>query len=88
MWLVLFVIEVFIKLFFDRVENKVLNYWIIWVRMIVESLKLIMVFFFSLYVEYEFKKFNWEMIKVMLEKFVSVDKINFLGNSWIVFSWM
>lgn len=88
MWLVLFVIEVFIKLFFDRVENNVLNYWIIWVRMIVEILKLIMVFFFSLYVEYEFKKFNWEMIKVMLEKFVSVDKINFLGNSWIVFSWM
>lgn len=88
MWLVLFVIELFIKLFFDRVENNVLNYWIIWVRMIVESLILIMVFFFSLYVEYEFKKFNWEMIKVMLEKFVSVDKINFLGNSWIVFSWM
>lgn len=88
MWLVLFVIELFIKLFFDRVENNVLNYWIIWVRMIVEILKLIMVFFFSLYVEYEFKKFNWEMIKVMLEKFVSVDKINFLGNSWIVFSWM
>lgn len=88
MWLVLFVIELFIKLFFDRVENNVLNYWIIWVRMIVEILKLIMVFFFSLYVEYEFKKFNCEMIKVMLEKFVSVDKINFLGNSWIVFSWM
>lgn len=88
MWLVLFVIELFINLFFDRVENNVLNYWIIWVRMIVEILKLIMVFFFSLYVEYEFKKFNWEMIKVMLEKFVSVDKINFLGNSWIVFSWM